>query len=138
TTDLMDSDPIFNAAAYASITMPLVQWGKRRYEVGAQKFNYESSLLELEDLQDQISLEVSSAYYQLRESIERIKLTEASQQKAQENYELIEDRYLEGLSPIIELLDAQYSWLMAYNSVLDSRLNYLIVLSEYKRVIGQI
>ncbi|GEM_PF-2876370 len=135
-TDLLDPDPIFNTAAFASISMPLIQWGKRHHEVNVQQFNYESSLLELEDLQDQISLEVSTAYYQLDESIARITLTEASLEKARENVELIEDRYLEGLSPIIELLDAQFSWLSAYNSVLESRLNYFTALAEYNRVTG--
>ncbi len=137
-TDLLNPDPIFNAAVYASVSMPIIQFGKKHFEVNEKQFGYESSLLEMKDLQDQISLEVNTAYYKLEESIERIKLTEASLEKAKENTDLIEDRYLEGLSPIIELLDAQYSWLLANNAVLDSRLNYFTALAEYKRVIGQI
>lgn len=95
-------------------------------------------MLEMEDLQKQISLELNSTYYQLEEASQRITLTEASLQKADENYKLIEERYLAGLSPIIELLDAQYSWLLAYNSVLDSRLNYYYARASYFRVSGTI
>ncbi|WP_020527627.1 TolC family protein [Flexithrix dorotheae] len=137
-TDLLDPDPIFNAAAYVTISVPLVEWGKKRHDVGMQQINYESSLLEMEDLQDQISLEVSSAFFQLEESIAGINLTESSLEKANENYELIRDRYQEGLTPIIELLDAQFNWLQAYNSVLESRWHYFSSLAEYNRVTGKI
>ncbi|QQS50513.1 MAG: TolC family protein [Bacteroidota bacterium] len=137
-TQLLDPNPNFNAALMATVSVPLVHWGKKQFEVSEKRVGYESSLLEMEDLQKQISLELNSTYYQLEEASQRITLTEASLQKADENYKLIEERYLAGLSPIIELLDAQYSWLLAYNSVLDSRLNYYYARASYFRVSGTI
>lgn len=137
-TQLLDPTPNFNAALLATVSVPLVHWGKKQFEVSEKRVGYESSLLEMEDLQKQISLELNSTYYQLEEASQRITLTEASLQKADENYKLIEERYLAGLSPIIELLDAQYSWLLAYNSVLDSRLNYYYARASYFRVSGTI
>ncbi len=137
-TQLLDPAPNFNAALLATVSVPLVHWGKKQYEVSEKRVGYESSLLEMEDLQKQISLELSSSYYQLEEASQRISLTEASLKKAEENYKLIEERYLAGLSPIIELLDAQFSFLLAYNSVLDSRLNYFFARAAYFRVSGTI
>lgn len=51
---------------------------------------------------------------------------------------ILTDRYLEGLTSILEVLDAQLYWQRAYKDMLDAQAYYKRALAFYKNSIGQI
>lgn len=137
-TDIGADKPNYNTAFMAFMNIPIVRWGKRRQDVKKELLLADAASLELEDLVDKARLQINSSEYQLNESIKRIELTEASLQNAKENLDIIMDRYNEGLSSILEVLDAQLYWLRSYNDMLDSQLYYKYSLAYYKIAISEI
>ena len=98
----------------------------------------EAASYELKELQYEVNLEINSSSYQLSESIRRVELTTTSLQKAQENLNIMTDRYLEGLTSILEVLDAQLYWQRSYKDMLDAQYYYKRAFAFFKYSIGQI
>jgi outer membrane protein len=135
---LPGDDPNFNAAFMAGVSMPVIRWGKKRDEINQRLLLKEAEQYQLEELVNQISLEVKSAKFQLDEAVGRINLTTESLKKAEENLEMMTDRYTEGLSSILEVLDAQLYWQTAFLNILDAEAYYQSSLTTYKKAAGDI
>ena len=136
-TNLGATDPNYNTAFLAGLNIPITRWGKRKQDVGRELLLAEAATYELKELQDEVKLDINSSSYQLNESIRRIELTEESLQKAEENLNIMTDRYLQGLSSILEVLDAQLYWQRAYKDNLDAQIYYKRAFAYYKQSIGQ-
>ena len=137
-TNLGATDPNYNTAFLAGLNIPITRWGKRKQDVGRELLLAEAATYELKELQDEVKLDINSSSYQLAESIRRIELTKESLQKADENLSIMTDRYLEGLTSILEVLDAQEFWQRAYKDLLDAQVYYKRALAYYKHAIDQI
>ena len=137
-TRLGGTEPNYNTAFLAGLNIPITRWGKRKQDVGKELLLAEAASYELKELQYEVSLEINSSSYQLSESIRRVELTTASLQKAKENLNIMTDRYLEGLTSILEVLDAQLYWQRSYKDMLDAQLYYKKSFAYYKYSIGQI
>jgi outer membrane protein len=94
--------------------------------------------LNLERTRDFVSLQVTEASYWLEEAVARVNLTQSSLFNADENLAVITDRYDEGLTSILAVLDAQFTWQQAYSDHIDAKLNYLISYSGFKRALGEL
>ena len=137
-TNLGATDPNYNTAFLAGLNIPITRWGKRKQDVGRELLLAEAATYELKELQDEVKLDINSSSYQLAESIRRIELTKESLQKADENLSIMTDRYLEGLTSILEVLDAQEFWQRAYKDLLDAQVYYKRAFAYYKHSIDQI
>lgn len=136
-TNIGASDPNYNTSFMAGVQVPITRWGKKKQDVGTELFKAEAASYELVELQDEVKLEINSSSYQLDESVRRIELTKASLENAEENLTILTDRYLEGLTSILEVLDAQQFWQRAYKDMLDAQLYFKNALAYYKYSIGQ-
>jgi outer membrane protein len=72
----------------------------------------------------------------LEESVKKVELTQNSVLQADENLELITDRYVEGLSPIIDVLNAQLFWESAYIDFVAAKKEFQINYSFYIKALG--
>lgn len=97
----------FNYAAYARLSVPIFEWGKRRSEKRAFREQVGVATDQLNKTTDQVNLEVQTARVALQHAIEQVKLTENSLQKANENEQKAMERYREGKNSILEVIDAQ-------------------------------
>ena len=59
-----------------------------------------------EQLMQEIRIQVRSAYIRHQEAIDRIKALQLSVRQAEENYRIVNNRYLNQLSILTDLLDA--------------------------------
>ena len=100
-----DMDP--NYAVYAKVSMPLFEWGKRKNEKRASSFKVDMATDNLNKVTDGVNLEIRTARNSLRQAMEQVELTRNSLDKARENEMMALDRYEEGKSSIIEVIDAQ-------------------------------
>ena len=137
-TKLGTTDPNYNTFFMAGLNIPITRWGKRKQDVGKELLLAEAETFQLKELQDEVKLDINSSRYQLGESIRRIELTKESLQKAAENLDIMTDRYLEGLTSILEVLDAQEFWQRSSKDLLDAQAYYKRALAYYKHSIGQI
>lgn len=79
---------------------------------------------------------VHSAYIKLKESFEKLTVYETTSHLADENYRIINNRYLSDLVLITEMLDASNSKLNAELQVVNARLNVIYNYYRLQREIG--
>ncbi len=135
-TNLGGTDPMYNTAVMAGVNVPLVRWGQKSQDVRKEMSLVEADKFRLQELKDEITLELNLADYQLQEAVKRVDLTRNSLVKAEENLRIMTDRYLEGLTSILEVLDAQQYWQRSYKDLLDSELNYKQAWILYRKAYG--
>lgn len=100
-----DLDP--NYAVYAKVSVPIFEWGKRRSEKRVSSFRIGMAEDNLNKVVDRVELEVSVARKALSQAIERVRLSESSLAKAEENEAKAVERYNEGKVSVVEVIDAQ-------------------------------
>ena len=100
-----DLDP--NYAVYAKVSVPIFEWGKRRSEKRVSSFLIGMAEDNLNKVVDRVELEVSVARKALSQAIERVRLSESSLAKAEENEAKAVERYNEGKVSVVEVIDAQ-------------------------------
>lgn len=100
-----DMDP--NYAVYAKVSVPLLEWGKRRNEKRASSFKIDKATESVNKVTDEINLEVQTSHNSLKQAVAQVKLTKQSLDKARENETMAVDRYTEGKASVIEVIDAQ-------------------------------
>lgn len=100
-----DLDP--NYAVYAKVSVPIFEWGKRRSEKRVSSFRIGMAEDNLNKVVDRVELEVSVARKALSQAIERVRLSESSLAKAEENEGKAVERYNEGKVSVVEVIDAQ-------------------------------
>ena len=133
-----------NYALYAKLSVPIYEWGKRRNEKMASDFKIGMATDNLLKVQDNVNLEVQTAYTALNESIRQIELTHNSLEKAYENEQKALERYNEGRVSIVELIEAQtYRQAAQINFVqakAAAQMNYATLLkatNQYNRLTGK-
>lgn len=100
-----DLDP--NYAVYAKVSVPIFEWGKRRSEKRVSSFRIGMAEDNLNKVVDRVELEVSVVRKALSQAIERVRLSESSLAKAEENEAKAVERYNEGKVSVVEVIDAQ-------------------------------
>lgn len=131
-----DMDP--NYAVYAKISIPLFEWGKRKNTHRAGKHSINMALQNQYKVEDQLRLEIETAYYTYAQSIDKVVLTENSLQKASESESLAIERYKEGNISIVEVINAQLYHQEAQVNYIQSKLEAQIARSSFERAIGTI
>lgn len=129
--------PDWNYIGSANLSIPIFYGGQRKREVNASKIYSEVAELQLEKTQELVKLDVQQSKFNLFESVKQYELAGGSLNDAEENLDIITDRYNEGLSPIIEVLDAQVYWQLAYLSYIDAKTYYQISYSEFLKALGE-
>jgi len=89
-----------------------------------------------QSVRQQISLDVWTAYLDLKEAEERINNAETFLLNARENLEIAEGEYREGVGSMIEVIDAQTALVAAEVNRIEARTDYRIARSALKRAVG--
>lgn len=100
-----DLDP--NYVAYAKLSVPLFEWGKRKSEKRASTLRINIAADNLNKVEDSVDLEVQTARVALIQAMERVRLSESSLEKAHENESKAMERYAEGEVSVVDVIDAQ-------------------------------
>lgn len=127
-----DLDP--NYAVYAKVSIPLYEWGKRKNTRHASRYQVQTAQEKQQKTEDQIRLEIETAYYTFTQAIERVRLTESSLQKAAESEQMAMKKYREGRISIVEVINAQLYHQQAKVNYIQSKLNAQVARSSYHRV----
>lgn len=100
-----DLDP--NYAVYAKLSVPLFEWGKRRNEKRASSWKVGMANDYLNKVTDNVNLEVQTAHTALSQALSQVSLTGNSLEKARENERKALERYEEGKTSVIDVIEAQ-------------------------------
>ncbi|MEE1964326.1 TolC family protein [Allomuricauda taeanensis] len=119
-----------------SVSIPIFNWGKNKNSVKEQKFKVEAARVEMEDSKELYTLEATNAQMQVNQSYQKILLSEASLQQAEENLRLANDRYSVGTITGNDVLEAQVIWEQAILALVEAKVEYRINLATYKKTTG--
>lgn len=89
-----------------------------------------------DDLRQQISLDVWKAYSAVKEAEERIDNTKTFLENAQENMNIAEGEYKEGIGSMIDVTDAQTALLTAEQSHIEALADFKIAVASLQRALG--
>ncbi len=126
----------FTGSLFVKLSASIFHFGERRRAVGAAQTRvdyYDYTSLQLEDT---ISNEESSTWAKIVDSRAQMLSAERSLEIASENLEISTFSYSEGLSTILDVMQAQISWLQLYTNSISSEMNYLVAISAYNRIMG--
>ena len=90
----------------------------------------------MEKTSDNIRLEVRQSYFNLISSQKQMNFAADALTNAQKNVEVMLDRYNEGLSSVLEVLDAQTYWQKSYFNYIQAKYELNLAYSQYQRALG--
>lgn len=122
--------------AFAKLNVPIFMWGQRRRDVSISRSDIATSEFELTDTKDRIEGDLNSAKINLIESNNEINASTKNLSVANETLELNTFSYHEGQSTILDVLQAQISWITAYTKFVNSNYNYKLAITDYNKALG--
>ena len=124
--------------AMATVSIPLCHWGENLKKVRKSKLDVAKARLDLEKNTRLLHIEARQASQNLLDGYRLLKTATLGSQTADENLRIMHDRYLNGMSTLTDLLDAQSQWQQARSNLIDAQTQYKIYETEYLRVTGKL
>jgi len=119
-----------------TLTIPVFKGFSTKARVSQEQLALKGLEKDFESLKQQISQEVWNAYLAVKESVERIVTTTKGVESARENLSMAEGEYKEGVGSIIQLTDAQTSFITSDQNYIQALSDYKISFAELERTIG--
>lgn len=110
-------------------------WKSNR-KIRAEKAGTVRAQHNLELAREEMDIAVNSAYIGLQQAFERMRTQEKSVVLATENYNVVNNRYLNGLALVTEMIDASNSRLSAELQLVNARINIIYSYYSLQRVAG--
>ena len=130
------SDSDFTPAAYVKLSMPIFHFMERKKVELMNEQSENIAFTQVVKVSEQLSLALSNAKLKIIKLQEKWSLVNSSLNVATDNLRLNTISYEEGKLPIVDVINAQASWLDSYTNVIQYNYNFMVALSEYARLIG--
>ena len=121
----------WNGIAFASLSIPLTQWGQTAHKLKQQNFKIKQAMMMQDDLNAKLNLQNRQTYDNLIEAAKLTDQHQAAEELAEDNYQRALMNYRAGVATMTELLEAEALLLQAKNNLTDSRINYRTTLRKY-------
>ncbi len=132
------TEPGSNYLVMAHLSVPVFYWGQKNKQVFAKQMETEQTNLALEKTKDLIKLQVASGYYELQRSQKQVDFASSALDNSEKNVEVMLDRYQEGLSSVLEVLDAELFWQKTYMNYIKAKLELNMAYSSYLKATGEL
>lgn len=123
-----------NGSLFARVSVPIFHWGERHRVVAAARERQHQSTLALQQLYDDILREEMNGWVNLVDSSAQVEASMRSMVIAGENLEISTYSYNEGVASVLDVLQAQISWLQLYTNTITAQYNYAVAVSDYQRI----
>jgi outer membrane protein TolC len=107
-----------------NLSLPLFSGFSRPARIEREKMGLQSIEKQMETLRQQISLEVWNAFLAVKEAKERILNTQVFLKDARENLNISEGAYKEGVGSMLDVIDAQTTFVIAEQSYIEALADY--------------
>lgn len=128
---MMFNDARFNGAVYATLQIPITDWGKYSRKLQRHEYQLQKARNDRQYLDGQLLLQVRQQWLDLTVSWEQANVASESVDAARATVSQMEDRYRAGLVPLSELLEAQTALQQSADALVDARIAYRNALSRY-------
>lgn len=123
-----------DGSAFVKVSVPIFHGGERRRAMGAARALLLESQWSAAQLYDDIEREEMNGWTAIVQSRAQIDASEQSLRIAGENLEISTFSYGEGLVTILDVLQAQLSWIQLYTYDITARYNYAVAVADYFRI----
>lgn len=134
----VNGSTVMNGTLFLKLSAPLFHFGERQKSVNASRALQQSSELTSLALIDDICLEESNMWATIVDSRAQLNAARKALEIGSENLEISTFSYSEGLTTILDVMQAQISWLQLYTNSIWSEFNYLVSVSAYRRITATI
>jgi outer membrane protein TolC len=124
----------WDGAVVVGLNVPIFHFGARKHSVAEAKADARISYNLWEQVRDDIEQEeadgwsaLSSSYSQMLSSLKNLDI-------ASENLSISTYSYQEGQATVLDVLQAQISWIQIYTNAITARFNYAVAVSAYMRI----
>ena len=133
----IDAGTLLNGGVMLSLSAPIFHFGERRETLRSAHSGYRSAELMVDNVVDDITLNESNGWTNLESSYQRIGAARRSLEIAKENLDISTYSYREGLASILDVLQAQLSWLQIYQNAITAQYDYAVAISSYRYIIAE-
>ncbi|MCM1352468.1 MAG: TolC family protein, partial [Alistipes senegalensis] len=123
-----------DGTAFVQLSVPIFHWGERRRAVGAAEAARMRTEWDAAELADEIVREEMNGWTALLESRAQVGATEYNLRIAGENLEISTYSYGEGLATILDVMQAQLSWIQIYTNAIQAYYSHAVAVSDYRRI----
>ena len=127
-------ETVINGSAFVQLSVPIFHWGERHRSVGVARAAQKRSELALAQLHDDIMREEMNGWVTLVDSRAQVEASLRSLRIAGENLSISTYSYGEGVATVLDVLQAQLSWLQLYTNAITAQYNYAVAVSAYERI----
>ena len=126
-----------DGSVFVRLSVPIFHWGERRRAVAAARAAQMPTEWRAASLHDDIVREEINGWTMLVQSRAQIDNSEKNLRLASENLSISTYSYREGLATILDVLQAQLSWIQLYTNSIRAYYDYAVALSNYRRITAQ-
>lgn len=126
-----------DGSVFVKLTVPIFHWGERRRATGAARAQQARQEWSAAQRHDDIVREELNGWTALVQSHAQVAASEESLRIAGENLTLSTYSYGEGRATILDVLQAQLSWIQIYTNAIKAHFNYAVAVSDYQRITAQ-
>jgi outer membrane protein TolC len=91
----------------------------------------------LDNQKNTVGLEIKQAYLDVQQNTEKLKVNEESVAAAQEDLNIVREKYNLGAATIIEVLDAEVSFKQAQTNQVQAQFDYHLAISRLENIMGR-
>ena len=126
-----------DGAATISFSVPIYHWGERRYARARARADERIAENDLENALDDMLQEEADGWSALQNSYSQMQSSLKNLQIAGENLSISTYSYQEGQATVLDVLQAQISWIQIYTNAITARFNYAVAVSAYMRLTAE-
>ncbi len=134
TPHIKGSGSSINGGAVLSFSTPIYHFGERREAERSAKAHHLQQIALMEQILDDIALIEGDAWVNIHNARHRVDVTRESLCIAKENLDMSIYSYGEGMATILDVLQAQLSWLQISQNAIAAYYDYAMAISSYEYV----
>lgn len=110
---------------------------QRKYNISYAKANRNSARENFRQTKNDVALQLKQAFLNVQEAKEKINLTKKKVESAEEDLDLVQEKYNLGAANILELLDAEVSFKKAESDRIEALYDYNLAVAQFEKAIGK-
>lgn len=123
-----------DGAITVGVSIPIFHWGERRHAVAEATADKIIAFNIWEQIRDDIEQEEADGWSALQSSYSQMQSSLRNLEIAGENLDISTYSYNEGQATVLDVLQAQISWIQIYTNAITARFNYAVAVSAYMRI----
>lgn len=127
----------WDGALVVGLSVPIFHWGERRYAVAGASADVRRALSDQSQRRRDATLEEADGWSAIENSYSQMRSSLSNLDIAGENLSISTFSYHEGQATVLDVLQAQISWIQIYTNAITARFRYAVAVSEYRRLTVQ-